>query len=44
MEEEEHREPEEFKPITDLSIIKFLTISFVLAMYVVIFLKILFIK
>jgi hypothetical protein len=42
--EEDHREQEDFKPVTDISIIKFLTISFVMAMYVVIFLKILFIK
>ena len=42
--EEDHREQEDFKPITDSSIIKFLTICFVLAMYAVIFLKILFIK
>jgi hypothetical protein len=42
--EEEHREQDDFKPVTDISIIKFLTISFVIAMYAVIFLKILFIK
>ena len=42
--EEEHKEPEEYKPITDAGIIKFLTICFVLSMYMVIFLKILFIK
>ena len=42
--EEDHHEQENFKPITDTSIIKFFTICFVMAMYAVIFLKILFIK
>jgi hypothetical protein len=42
--EGENRETEDFKPASDSGIIKFLTICFVLAMYTVIFLKILVIK
>lgn len=42
--EDEHKRTEEQSPLSISGIIKFLTICFVLAMYAVIFLKILFIK
>lgn len=42
--EKEQTEPEDYKPLSDTGIIKFLTIAFVASMYLVIFLKIIFIK
>ena len=40
MNEDENNIPEDYKPLTDLVLIKFLAIMFVLGIYGVIFLKI----
>ncbi len=42
--EEQHNEPEDFKPLTDLVLIKVMSILFVLGVYAVIFMKILFLN
>ena len=42
--EEQNREPEDYKPLTDMVLIKVMSILFVLAVYGVIFMKILFLE
>ncbi|HLT73967.1 MAG TPA: hypothetical protein VKZ68_02740 [Ohtaekwangia sp.] len=44
MNEDDNNLPEDYKPLTDLVVIKFLAIMFVLGVYGVIFLKILILK